>query len=182
MYFPTRSASSEVEALTLLWTEKPEWRQEKLFPHPLAPLLKPLGMARRAESAAATGEVEEKFRTTVRTANPGKPAAWVAAVQIFSDHLFDDGSEEAVLSFEAALILRQELIEAVEQHTVEDGAFWMSTDTGTTTPRSGGEPVKFNLKWLIVLERQTDVTWKWIYEMWNDNNLLPETPEKEQQD
>ena len=31
MYFPTRSASSLVEALTLLWTEKPEWRQPAIF-------------------------------------------------------------------------------------------------------------------------------------------------------
>jgi len=55
-------------------------------------------------------------------------------------------------------------------------------DTGITTPRSGGESVKYSLKWLTVLERQSDGTWKWIYEMWNDNNPLPETPEKEQQD
>jgi len=52
-------------------------------------------------------------------------------------------------------------------------------DTGTSTPRSGGEPVKYNLKWLIVLDRQSDGAWKWIYEMWNDNNPLPETPGKE---
>jgi ketosteroid isomerase-like protein len=63
-----------------------------------------------------------------------------------------------------------------------DLAVVRGTDTGTTTPRSGGEPVKFNLKWLIVLERQSDGTWKWLYEMWNSNNPRPETPEEEQQD
>jgi len=31
MYFPTRSASFFVLALTLLWTEKPEWRQLTIF-------------------------------------------------------------------------------------------------------------------------------------------------------
>jgi hypothetical protein len=110
--------------------------QEKLFPYPLTPLLKPLGMARRAESAAATGEVEEKFRTTVRTANPDKPAAWVAAVQIFFDHLFDDGSEEAVLPLESALILGQELIEVVEQHPVEDSPLGMSRTVKSCHSRS----------------------------------------------
>lgn len=60
-----------------------------------------------------------------------------------------------------------------------DLAVVRGTDTGTTTPKSGGEPVKYNLKWLTVLERQTDGTWKWIYEMWNDNDPLPEKPEKE---
>ena len=52
--------------------------------------------------------MEEKFSTTVRTANPGKRAAWVAAIQIAFDHLFDDGSEETVLPLESALILREE--------------------------------------------------------------------------
>jgi hypothetical protein len=30
-----------------------------------------------------------------------------------------------------------------------------------------------------VLERQSDGAWKWIYEMWNDNDPLPEMPKKE---
>lgn len=54
-------------------------------------------------------------------------------------------------------------------------------DTGTTTPRSGGKSVPYNLKWLIVFERQSDGTWKCLYEIWNDNPL-PETPENKQQD
>jgi hypothetical protein len=32
----------------------------------------------------------------------------------------------------------------------------------------------------MVFERQTDKTWKCLYEMWNDNPL-PETPQNEQQ-
>jgi hypothetical protein len=31
MYLPTRSASSLVLALTLLWTENPKWRQLAIF-------------------------------------------------------------------------------------------------------------------------------------------------------
>jgi len=42
-------------------------------------------------------------------------------------------------------------------------------DTGITTPRSGGEPVPFNQKWLMVFERQSDGTWKCLYEIWNPN-------------
>ena len=52
------------------------------------------------------------------------------------------------------------------------------TDTGTTTPKSGGEPIPFDLKWLIAFERQSDGTWKCIFEMWNDNNPFPKTAEK----
>jgi hypothetical protein len=49
--------------------------QEKFFPHPLAPFLKPLQMTGGTESPGAAGEVEKKFKTTVLTACPGKAAA-----------------------------------------------------------------------------------------------------------
>ena len=49
-------------------------------------------------------------------------------------------------------------------------------DTGTTTPRSGGAPVPYSLKWLMVFERQSDGTWKCLYEMWNDNNPITNLP------
>jgi len=45
-------------------------------------------------------------------------------------------------------------------------------DMGTMTPRSGGEPVRYGTKWLIVLERQTDGTWKYLYEIWNDSPVI----------
>jgi len=57
-----------------------------------------------------------------------------------------------------------------------DLAVVWGTDTGTTTPRSGGDPVKYRVKWLMTFERQSDGAWKCLYEMWNDNNpavLLP---------
>lgn len=43
------------------------------------------------------------------------------------------------------------------------------TDTGTTTPRNGGEPEPYSLKWLMVFEHQSDGVWKCLYEMWNEN-------------
>jgi uncharacterized protein (TIGR02246 family) len=49
-------------------------------------------------------------------------------------------------------------------------------DTGTTTPRSGGAPVPYSLKWLMVFERQSDGAWKCLYEMWNDNNPVAGLP------
>ena len=49
-------------------------------------------------------------------------------------------------------------------------------DTGTTTPRSGGAPVPYSLKWLMVFERQSDGTWKCLYKMWNDNNPITNLP------
>lgn len=52
-----------------------------------------------------------------------------------------------------------------------DLAVARGADIGTTRPRSGGQTVSYNLKWLIVLERQPDGRWKWIYEIWNENPL-----------
>jgi ketosteroid isomerase-like protein len=66
-------------------------------------------------------------------------------------------------------------IEHIETSVVEDVrvagnlAVARGEDTGTETPRSGGGPVPYSLKWLMAFERQADGTWKCIYEMWNDN-------------
>ncbi len=57
-----------------------------------------------------------------------------------------------------------------------DTAVAWGMDTGTTTPRSGGAPVPYSLKWLMVFERQPDGAWKCLYEMWNDNNPLARLP------
>ena len=92
------------------------------------------------------------------------------------------GKEAVLLGYQKTRELNDEHCDSsvVEDVRVSgDLAVVRGTDTGTTTPKSGGEPVKYNLKWLTVLERQTDGTWKWIYEMWNDNDPLPEKPEKE---
>jgi hypothetical protein len=50
----------------------------------------------------------------VRTADAGKSTARVAAVEVAFDDLLDDGSEEAVLFLETALILRQEPVEVMK--------------------------------------------------------------------
>jgi len=54
-------------------------------------------------------------------------------------------------------------------------------DADTSTPRSGGEPVKYTVNWLMAFERQPDGTWKCLYEMWDDLPR-PETREKEELD
>ena len=41
-------------------------------------------------------------------------------------HLLDDWPEEPVLLLEAALILREESIEVMKEHLVENRALWMS--------------------------------------------------------
>ena len=73
--------------------------------------------------------MKEKFRTTVRTANPGKLASGIAAVEVALHYLLDYGAKEAVLFLEALLILGQEPVKVMKQHAVEHGTFRM-TGTG----------------------------------------------------
>jgi len=90
------------------------------------------------------------------------------------------GKEAILLGYQKARESDDEQVESsvVEDVRVsEDLAVARGIDTGTSTPRSGGKPVHFNLKWLIVFERKSDGTWKCIYEIWNDNPI-PGTPEK----
>ena len=60
---------------------------------------------------------------TVGTTDAGKPAVEVAVYD-----LLNDGTEEAILPLETALIFGQELLKVMEQYPVEHGAFRM---TGT---------------------------------------------------
>ena len=87
---------------------------------------------------------------------------------------------------EAILLMYQEdyesNIEHVDTSVAEDvrvsgnTAVAWGMDTGTTIPRSGGAPVPYSLKWLMAFERQSDGTWKCLYEMWNDNNPITNLP------
>jgi hypothetical protein len=99
--------------------------QKKLFPHPFAPLLQPLGMARGAKPAGPAGEHDEVFRVAVGTADAGKSATGIPAVEIALDDLLDDGPEEAMLLLEAALILGQKTVKEMKQHSVENSALGM---------------------------------------------------------
>jgi len=83
-------------------------------------------MARGIETAGAAEEHQEMLCTTVGTENPGEPATRVAAVEEAFDHLLDDGSEEAAFLLETALELREEAVEIVEEHSIEDCPLGMS--------------------------------------------------------
>ena len=100
--------------------------EEKRLPHPLAPLLEPLRMARGTEAAGAAGEHQEAFRVAVRTADAGKAAARVAAVEVALHDFLDNRPEEAVLLLKTALVFRQKPIEVMKEHPIQDGALGMS--------------------------------------------------------
>ena len=85
------------------------------------------------------------------------------------------GKEAILLGYQKTRELNDEHIDrsVIEDVRVSaDLAVARGLDTGTTTPRSGGEPVEYSVKWLVVLERQSDGAWKWICEIYNDNDPL----------
>ncbi len=108
----------------------------ELLPHPLAPLLQPLGMAGGAEATGAAGKHKEVFSPTVGTADAGKPAARIAAVQVALHNLLDNGTEEAVLFLEAMLIFCEEAVEVMKKHSVKGGPLRMSGTINSGHSRS----------------------------------------------
>jgi ketosteroid isomerase-like protein len=83
-------------------------------------------------------------------------------------------SEAILFSYQKYSELNIEHIDtsvAEDMRVCGDLAYAWGMDTGTTTPRSGGAPVPYSLKWLMVFERQFNGAWKCLYEMWNENSL-----------
>ena len=83
-------------------------------------------MTRGAESPGPAGEHDQPLLPAFGTADPGESAFRVAAIKIALDHLLDDRPEKTVRPLEPALILRQEPVEMMEKHPVEDGPLRMS--------------------------------------------------------
>jgi uncharacterized protein (TIGR02246 family) len=48
-----------------------------------------------------------------------------------------------------------------------DLAFLRVAYDETVTPKAGGEPTQPHGKWLVILQRQPDGSWKWWREMWS---------------
>lgn len=91
------------------------------------------------------------------------------------------GKEAILLGYQETSKLNDEHCDSTVVEDVRvsgDLAVARGIDTGTTTPKGGGEPARYSLKWLIVLERQSDGAWKWTHEIWNENLPFPEKPAK----
>ncbi len=105
------------------------------------------------------------------------------AVQMPPNEPVRKGKDAILLGYRKTRELNDEHIDSsiVESVRVSgDIAFVWGMDMGTTTPKSGGEPARYRLRWLTVLERQRDGAWKWVCEIWNEAGPLSGTPDKEQ--
>jgi uncharacterized protein (TIGR02246 family) len=55
-------------------------------------------------------------------------------------------------------------------------AFLRGTYDQTMSPKAGGDPMHEIGKYIAILEKQSDGTWKWKRVIWNSNNPLPAEP------
>jgi len=72
-------------------------------------------MTRGAESPGPAREHDEPLLPTVGTADPGEPAAGIAAVEVALHDVFDDRPEIPILPLETALIFCQEPVEVIKR-------------------------------------------------------------------
>ena len=66
------------------------------------------------------------FTMAVRAADPGEAGVRIAAVEIALDDLLDDRPEMTICLLKVALVGRQESVEIMEQHPIEDCALRMA--------------------------------------------------------
>jgi uncharacterized protein (TIGR02246 family) len=66
--------------------------------------------------------------------------------------------------------------EIVEIEVARDLAYIWTNYTVTLTPKNDGEPIGNNGKWLKVLRRQPDGSWKFSRNIWNSDNPPPKGP------
>jgi uncharacterized protein (TIGR02246 family) len=94
---------------------------------------------------------------------PGKPTqTGKAAVQSYYQHVFDE--------YETGLKSYYE-----EVKVSGDLAYGKGFAEVVLTPRRGGQVLKSTTKYINILKRQADGTWKNTHDIWNDNEL-PDKP------
>jgi uncharacterized protein (TIGR02246 family) len=64
--------------------------------------------------------------------------------------------------------------EIIEVEVAGDLAVVWSNYSVTLTPKDGGESIESNGKWVKVLKRQPDGSWKFWRNIWNSDNPPPE--------
>ena len=105
-------------------------------------------------------EIARHFTEDAVLMAPGKPAMRGRdSVQAYYQSIFDD--------YEPELDSRYEEVEVLG-----DLAYGCGVATVKLTPEKGGEPVVSTAKYLNILWRQPDGTWKTTHDIWNSNEII----------
>ena len=83
----------------------------------------------------------------------GKEAIRTHYQQLFKEHTLEEGDNVVV-----------------DIRVSGDLAYIRGTYKGTGIPKTGGESVVYDQKYVTVCQRQADGSWKYICDIWNDNS------------
>jgi len=119
--------------------------------------------------------------------NAGEPEKLVSLN--YAENAVRMPADEAMLRGKAAILAwfkeKDELYTHQLDNVVEDVkvdgdlAFMRGVNTGSLIPKDGGEPIPAIGKWVAVYKRQADGSWKVIADIYNRDNPLPTSSEKE---
>ena len=136
------------------------------------------------ESTSVQTDVEAIKRVNVDLINALNAGDASAAVALVMDDAVDlPPNRPAVIGKEAIRSFVQSDFdqvtmnfndEIVEVEVSGDLAVIWSNYTVTLTPKDDGEPIENKGKWLKVLKRQSDGSWKFSRNIWNSDNPPPE--------
>ena len=131
------------------------------------------------ESTSAEADVEAIKRVNVDLIEAFNAGDVSAAVALVMDDAVDlPPRRPAVVGKEAIREFLQSDVdrfimnfadEIVEVEVAGDLAVIWTNYTVTLTPKNDGEPIKNNGKWLKVLKRQSDGSWKFSRNIWNND-------------
>jgi uncharacterized protein (TIGR02246 family) len=138
------------------------------------------------ESTNTKADVEAIERVNVELINALNAGDASAAVALVMDDAVDLPpnrpaviGKEAIRSFVQSDFDRVTMNfneEIVEVEVAGDLAVIWSNYTVTLTPKEDGEPIENKGKWLKVLKRQPDGSWRFSRNIWNSDNPPPEGP------
>jgi ketosteroid isomerase-like protein len=139
-----------------------------------------------AESTSAETDVEAIKRVNIDLINAFNVGDVPAAVDLAMDDAVDlPPNRQAVVGKEAIREFLQSDMDRFAMHFVDeivevevdgDLAVIWSNYTVRLTPRDGGGPIENQGKWLKVLKRQPDGSWKFSRNIWNSDNPPPTEP------
>jgi len=132
------------------------------------------------ESTSTEADVEAIKRVNIDLINAFNAGDVSAAVALVMEDAVDlPPNRPAIIGREAIRSFLQSDVdrfamnfadEIVEVEVEGDLAVIWSNYTVTLTPRGDGEPIENSGKWLKVLKRQSDGSWKFLRNIWNSDN------------
>jgi uncharacterized protein (TIGR02246 family) len=127
----------------------------------------------QSESAAINALYAEWSKATSTRGAEGYVSFFVADAAVLPPNASPVEGQDAI---------RQWIQKELDTYTVKDARFlpgplrvangWATrrfTISGKRVPKPEGSPVAFNNKYLDVLQKQSDGSWKFVYRMWSSN-------------